>query len=90
MVLSQEGGGPEVLVLDLGKLEVVARHPVHAGHGVLRFHDHAAVLHLGAVERFGTGNGHPRGTIRIAFLWDAERKKVVVGYIGRHQRTRAT
>ena len=41
-------------------------------------------------EHIGTGNGHPRGTIRIAFLWDAERKKVVVGYIGRHQRTRAT
>ena len=41
-------------------------------------------------EHIGTGNGYDRGTIRIAFLWDAERRKVVIGYIGRHQRTAAT
>ena len=41
-------------------------------------------------EHIGTGNGYHRGTIRIAFLWDADRKRVIVGYIGRHQRTRAT
>ena len=41
-------------------------------------------------EHIGTGNGHPRGTIRVAFLWDAPRQRVVVGYVGPHQRTRAT
>ena len=41
-------------------------------------------------EHIGTGNGYHRGTIRIAFLWDAEEKKPVVGYIGRHQRTDAS
>lgn len=41
-------------------------------------------------EHIGTGNGYPRGTIRIAFLWEADRRRVVIGYIGRHQRTRAT
>ena len=41
-------------------------------------------------EHIGTGNGYPRGTIRVAFFWDAERRRVVIGYIGRHQRTRAT
>ena len=41
-------------------------------------------------EHIGTGNGYPRGTIRIAFVWDAEEKKLVVGYIGRHQRTDAS
>ncbi len=42
------------------------------------------------LEHIGTGNGYHRGTIRIAFLWDAEEKKLVVGYIGRHQRTDAS
>lgn len=41
-------------------------------------------------EHIGTGNGYHRGTIRIAFLWDAGCKRAVIGYIGRHQRTRAT
>lgn len=41
-------------------------------------------------EHIGTGNGYARGTIRIAFYWDGGRGKVVVGYIGRHQRTTAT
>ena len=41
-------------------------------------------------EHIGTGNGYARGTIRTAFFWDSERSKVVVGYIGRHQRTGAT
>ena len=41
-------------------------------------------------EHIGTGNGYHRGTIRIAFLWDADEKKLVVGYIGRHQRTDAS
>ena len=42
------------------------------------------------VEHIGTGNGYNRGTIRVAFLWDADEKKLVVGYIGRHQRTDAS
>ena len=34
------------------------------------------------------GNGwDERHTIRIAFAWDAELKKVVVGFVGQHQRT---
>ena len=41
-------------------------------------------------EHIGTGNGYNRGTIRVAFLWDADEKKLVVGYIGRHQRTDAS
>ena len=41
-------------------------------------------------EHIGTGKGYPRGTIRIAFAWEADEKKVIVGYIGRHQRTDAS
>jgi hypothetical protein len=41
-------------------------------------------------EHIGTGNGYHRGTIRIAFTWDADEKKLVIGYIGRHQRTDAS
>ena len=37
----------------------------------------------------GKGTSHdPQNTIRIAFAWDDERRRVVVGYIGMHQRNR--
>ena len=37
----------------------------------------------------GKGTSHdPQNTIRIAFDWDDERRRVVVGYIGMHQRNR--
>ena len=32
----------------------------------------------------------PRSTIRIAFAWDDERRQVIVGFIGLHQRNRRT
>ena len=39
-------------------------------------------------EHIGTGSGRNSiGTIRIAFAWDKDQKKVVIGYVGRHQRT---
>ena len=42
-------------------------------------------------EHIGKGNSFdPRRTIRIAFDWDRHLQKVVVGYIGRHQRTNAS
>ena len=41
--------------------------------------------HLG----FGTSR-EPRHTIRVAFFFDDRTKKVVVGYVGLHQQTRAT
>ena len=42
-------------------------------------------------EHIGKGNSFdPRRTIRIAFNWDKVRQQVIVGYIGRHQRTRAS
>lgn len=42
-------------------------------------------------EHIGKGNSFdPRRTIRIAFDWDKQLQKVVVGYIGQHQRTSAT
>jgi hypothetical protein len=42
-------------------------------------------------EHMGHGSSKEAGeTIRIAFFYDKETKKVVVGYIGQHQRTRAT
>jgi hypothetical protein len=38
-------------------------------------------------EHIGTGtSARPEETIRIAFAWDKTRKKVVVGYIGQHQK----
>ena len=40
-------------------------------------------------EHIGRGTGRTPGQIRIAFSWDDERKTVIVGYIGRHQRTDA-
>jgi hypothetical protein len=36
--------------------------------------------------RYGTGRD-PRYSIRLAFFYDSDKKKVVVGYIGQHQRT---
>ena len=42
-------------------------------------------------EHIGKGNKlDPRRTIRIAFDWDRQVQKVVIGYIGQHQRTSAT
>ena len=39
-------------------------------------------------EHVGTGvSTKPEETIRIAFAWDKPRKKVVVGFIGQHQKT---
>lgn len=42
-------------------------------------------------EHIGKGNSFdPRRTIRIAFDWDRQLQKVVIGYIGQHQRTTAS
>ncbi len=41
-------------------------------------------------EHIGRGTGRTPGQIRVAFAWDEERKMVVVGYVGRHQRPNAT
>lgn len=42
-------------------------------------------------EHIGTGSSKdPHRTIRIGFDWDRERQKVVVGFIGQHQKTDAT
>lgn len=42
-------------------------------------------------NHMGTGSSKdPRRTIRVAFAWDGTAKKVVVGYIGQHQRTDKT
>lgn len=42
-------------------------------------------------EHIGSGSGKdPRRTIRIAFWWDKDQQKIVVGYIGQHQETDAT
>ena len=47
------------------------------------------VIWLG--EHIGKGNSFdPRRTIRIAFDWDRQLQKVIIGYIGQHQRTAAT
>ena len=34
--------------------------------------------------------GNPQYNIRIAFAWDDERQKVLIGYLGPHQKTRQT
>ena len=40
-------------------------------------------------EHIGKGNTFdPQNTIRIAFAWDEERRLVVIGYVGLHQRNR--
>lgn len=42
-------------------------------------------------EHIGKGNSFdPRRTIRIAFDWDRQLQKVVIGYIGQHQRSAIT
>ena len=41
-------------------------------------------------EHIGRGTGRTPGQIRVAFAWDEERKMVVIGYIGRHQRPNTT
>ncbi len=42
-------------------------------------------------EHIGKGTSFDaRYTIRIAFVWDRERRQVVIGYIGRHQQTDAS
>ena len=40
------------------------------------------------VAHVGKGTGHdPKHTIRIAFAWDEQNERVIVGFVGRHQRT---
>ncbi len=42
-------------------------------------------------HHLGKGNSHdPQNTIRIAFAWDEDISRVVIGYIGLHQRNRQT
>ena len=41
-------------------------------------------------EHIGRGAGQTPNQIRLAFAWDADRRVVVVGYIGHRQRTDAT
>ena len=42
-------------------------------------------------EHIGKGTSFDaRYTIRIAFVWDRDRRQVVIGYIGRHQQTDAS
>lgn len=42
-------------------------------------------------EHLGRGSsGNPQHTIRIAFAWDADLRKVIVGYIGHHQRNQGS
>ena len=41
-------------------------------------------------EHVGTGSGRDKSTIRIAFTWNHTEQKVIVGYVGRHQRTDAS
>lgn len=42
-------------------------------------------------EHMGRGNSKdPTNTIRVAFNWDRDSRKVIVGYIGQHQQTDAT
>jgi hypothetical protein len=42
-------------------------------------------------EHIGKGASlDPRRTIRIAFDWDRGLRKVIIGYIGRHQKTAAS
>ena len=43
----------------------------------------AATNHIGKGVSFD-----PRSTIRIGFAWDDETQRVIVGYVGRHQRNR--
>ena len=39
-------------------------------------------------EHIGRGKSHSaKGSIRIAFAWDEKKRKLIVGYIGRHQPT---
>lgn len=40
-------------------------------------------------NHLGKGNSFdPRSTIRIGFAWDEQQERVLVGYVGRHQRNR--
>jgi hypothetical protein len=42
-------------------------------------------------EHIGTGKSkRPEETIRIAFKWLESEEKVLIGYIGQHQRTTTT
>ena len=41
-------------------------------------------------SHIGRGIGRTTGQIRVAFAWDEERQLVIVGYVGRHQRTDAS
>ena len=43
------------------------------------------------VAHIGKGNSYdPKNTMRIAFAWDDDLRKVVVGFIGHHQRNRSS
>lgn len=42
------------------------------------------------LEHIGKGTDSPENTIRIAFDWDEESQKVIIGYVGPHQRNKAS
>ena len=41
-------------------------------------------------EHLAKGTGRDANVIRIAFAWDADSERVIVGYVGPHQRNRAS
>ncbi len=67
--------------------------PKHSDTAKGKYPDHYTTKVNGTTywldEHIGRGSGDPRTMIRIAFAWDKDQRVVVVGYIGRHQRTDA-
>lgn len=68
----------------------------HQSKGTMgRFEDDYKVVRNGKAnwlrEHIGLGTGtEPQSNIRIAFYFDADEKKVVVGFVGQHQQTTAS
>ena len=60
-----------------------------------RFRNEYRCMHAGIeyalLDHVGVGNAHdPRYTLRVAYAWSASEGRLVIGYIGLHQRNRLT
>ena len=91
-------GGAAANVLGTGDLALPSRWRSKGSYSEVeagRFRNEYRCMHAGIeyalLDHVGVGNAHdPRYTLRVAFAWSASEGRLVIGYIGLHQRNRLT
>ena len=93
----REGGAAEN-ALGKGDLALPSRWRSKGSYSEVeagRFRNEYRCMHAGIeyelLDHIGVGNVHdPRYTLRVAYAWSASEGRLVIGYIGLHQRNRLT